>query len=313
MAAQRPSPCHAAHPSSALTQTRQHKIAMMTPKDPEPAMPDAPRAQYLAPDVVLVEMAEAGAKRAASLSIGQVLILSTMAGGFITIGALFSTLLAAGTDNEGVKRLLEGFGFSTGFFLVVLSGALLFTEANVELPATLMSGDGPAIRSSILRLWVLAAVGNMVGSFVVGSAIHYTQTYGAGYEEVLAEVVDTKLRYQTIGGVDGFTRAIVSGMFGNWLVGMAAFLSTMGRTIIGKYIPVLVTVMAFVAGGFLHSPANMAYFSLIQPSGNGPGWADALTWGILPAAIGNILGAFLLVALPFAVVSGHHRPSPPLL
>ncbi len=268
---------------------------------------DLPPAQYLAPEVVLVEMAEAGAKRAMSLSVWKVLILSTMAGGFITIGALFSTLIATGTDNEGVKRLLEGFGFSTGFFLVVLSGALLFTEVNVELPATLLSRDTGAIRSSILRLWVLAAAGNLLGAFVTGQVIHYTQNYGAGYEELLGEIVDTKLRYQGIGGLDGFLRAVVSGMLGNWLVGMAAFLATMGRTIIGKYIPVLVTVMAFVASGFLHSPANMAYFSLLQPLGNGPGWADALAWGIAPAAIGNILGAFFLVALPFWLVNNRRQ------
>jgi formate/nitrite transporter FocA (FNT family) len=139
----------------------------MTSAD-EPEAHDLPPAQYLAPEVVLLEMAEAGARRSMSLSGWQVLILSSMAGGFITIGALFSTLIATGTDNEGVQRLLEGFGFSTGFFLVVLSGALLFTEVNVELPATLLSRDPATIRSSILRLWVLAAVGNLLGAFVIG-------------------------------------------------------------------------------------------------------------------------------------------------
>ena len=110
------------------------------------------------------------------------------------------------------------------------------------------------------------------------------------------------MRYQETGGGEGFLKAVLSGVLGNWLVGMAAFLSTMGRTIIGKYIPILVTVMAFVAGGFLHSPANMAYVSLIQPLGIGPGWGDAFVWAIAPAAIGNVLGAFFLVALPFWVV-----------
>ena len=115
------------------------------------------------------------------------------------------------------------------------------------------------------------------------------------------------MRYQEIGGVEGFFKAILSGVLGNWLVGMAAFLSTMGRTIIGKYIPVLLTVMAFVASGFLHSPANMAYVSLIQPLGQGPGWGDAFTWAIAPAAIGNVLGAFFLVALPFWLANTRHR------
>ncbi len=53
----------------------------------------------------------------------------------------------------------------------------------------------------------------------------------------------------------------------------------------------------------------MAYFSLIQPLGTGPGWADALAWGMAPAAIGNILGAFFLVALPFWLVSNRRQSS----
>jgi formate/nitrite transporter FocA (FNT family) len=88
-----------------------------------------------------------------------------------------------------------------------------------------------------------------------------------------------------------------------------SFLATMGRTIIGKYIPVLITVMAFVAGGFLHSPANMAYLSLSQPLGQGPGWGDGLLWAVLPAAIGNIIGAFFLVALPFYIASSRGKPN----
>lgn len=281
---------------------------MSDTSEPSAAMPPA---QHLAPDDVLVELAEAGSRRAMNLSVVQVLILSTIAGGFITIGALFSTLIATGTENEGVKKLLEGFGFSVGFFLVVLSGTLLFTEANVELPATLLSRrkrsgattTTTSLRSAVLRLWVLAAAGNMAGAFLVGQVIVYSHSYGPEFNELLGEIVESKVRYQDVGGAEGFFQAILSGMIGNWLVGMAAFLATMGRTIIGKYIPVLVTVMAFVAGGFLHSPANMAYLSLSQPLGIGPGWGEGFVWAIVPAAIGNILGAFFLVALPFWITS----------
>lgn len=271
-----------------------------------------PTNQYIAPEDVLVEMAEAGGKRACSLRVHQILILSVMAGAFITIGALFSTLIATGSQNEGVTRLLEGFGFSVGFFLVVLSGALLFTEVNVELPVTLLDGRRThhgfaTLRTAIFKLWVVAAIGNMIGAFILGQVIVYTSSYGADVEHLLGEVMATKMRYQTVGGAEGFFKAMLSGVIANWLVGMAAFLATMGRTIIGKYIPVLVTVMAFVAGGFLHSPANMAYLSLVQPLGDGPGWGDGLLWAVLPAAIGNIIGAFFLVALPFYIASNRIR------
>lgn len=262
-----------------------------------------PRNQFLPPELVLTEMAQVGAQRACRRTVFEVVVLSMLAGAFITIGALFSTLIATGTENEGLQRLLEGVGFSAGFFIVVLSGALLFTEVNVEMPATLLHGDARTIASRVGRLWILAAAGNLAGAFLTGLAISIAQSYSPAFDSLLGEIVDTKMRYREIGGLDGWGRAVLSGALGNWLVGMAAFLAVMGRTIIGKYIPVLLTVAAFVAAGFMHSPANMAFISLATPEGIGPGWGPALAWSIAPAAVGNVLGAFFLVALPFWLVN----------
>ena len=200
--------------------------------------------------------------------------------------------------------LLEGFGFSVGFFLVILTGSLLFTEVNVELPATLLAQRGSTTASKgiggpILRLWVLAAVGNFIGAFLVGYLIDFSHDLRPASAELLSEIASSKLRYQEVGGFKGFAQGIVSGALGNWLVGMAAFLSVMGRTILGKFVPVFVMVTAFVSLGFLHSPANMAYFSLFRMTGESTPWGDAFVWSILPAAIGNVAGALLLVALPF--------------
>ncbi|MDH3681230.1 MAG: formate/nitrite transporter family protein [Acidimicrobiia bacterium] len=272
---------------------------------------DLPDNQFLAPELVMTEMAEVGARRAVGRSPAEVLVLAMIAGGFITVGALFSTLIATGTTNEGTQRLLEGFGFSVGFFAVVLTGTLLFTEVNVEMPATLLSGHPRSIAGRVARLWILAAVGNFAGAYLTGLAITAAQEYSSDVDALLAEIVEAKMRYREIGGAEGWLRAVLSGVLGNWLVGMAAFLAVMGRTIIGKYIPVLLMVSAFVAAGFLHSPANMAYFSLAQPDGLGPGWGPALAWSITPAAVGNIAGAFFLVALPFWALNNRHRARPP--
>nr|WP_276317905.1 formate/nitrite transporter family protein [Cobetia sp. ICG0124] len=114
----------------------------------------------------------------------------------------------------------------------------------------------------------------------------------------MAELVAKKMHYQQTGGAEGWFSLVLSGMLGNWMVGMAAFLAVMGRTIIDKFVPIVLAVSLFVAGNFQHSPANMAYFSMIMPTGEGPGWWDAMRWNILPAGIGNLLGGSLLVALP---------------
>jgi len=44
---------------------------------------------------------------------------------------------------------------------------------------------------------------------------------------------------------------------------MAAFFAMMGRTIIGKYVPILLAVTVFVAANFQHSPANMLGAALL--------------------------------------------------
>jgi formate/nitrite transporter FocA (FNT family) len=272
--------------------------------------PGGPPNQFLAPDLVMTEMAEVGARRAIDRTVLEVLILSALAGAFITVGALFSTLIAVGSTNEGVTRLLEGFGFSVGFFVVVLTGTLLFTEVNVEMPATLFGCDWRTLGSRVARLWILAAVGNMIGALLVGLAVATAERFTPGYYDLLADIVESKMRYREVGGAEGWFQAVLSGALGNWLVGMAAFLAVMGRTIIGKYIPVLLLVTAFVAIGFLHSPANMAYFSLAGFEGIGPGWGPALGWSIIPAAAGNVLGAFFLVALPFWFVTSRRAREP---
>lgn len=253
---------------------------------------------YLPPEEVLREMAEFGSERARGLSTSRVMVLSILAGGFITVAALFSVLIAAGQENEGLERLLEGFGFSAGFFFVILSGAVLFTEVNVEMPAVILEYDRRELLSGIARLWLLAWLGNALGAWAVGWAIHLSQHYSTEVYGLLNEVVARKMAWREIGDTGAWFQVILSGMLGNWLVGMAAFFAVMGRTIIGKYIPVLLAVSLFVAANFQHSPANLGFFGLIMPTGSGPGWGTAMTWNVIPAGIGNVIGGALLVALP---------------
>ena len=66
-------------------------------------------------------------------------------------------------------------------------------------------------------------------------------------------------------------------------------------------------IIAFVAIGLQHSPANMGYFSVgLINGGSGIGWGEALFWNILPASLGNIIGGSGLVALLFWYTYGRH-------
>ena len=259
----------------------------------------SPRRQYLAADHVLEEMARFGTRRLRHASLAQLLVLAVVGGLFIGAGALFSVLLTVGAEPGGVHDLLAGLGFSAGFFFVVLSEAALFTEANVVMPAVLLHGGRRRLLGRVVVFWALVAAGNLVGAWAFGQLVHLGQLYGPEVREGLAAVVEKKMAYARLGTSDAWFRAAVSGILANAFVGMAAFFATMGRTIIGKYLPVFLAVTLFVTANFQHAPANMGYFALAMPQGVGPGWGAALGWSVVPAGLGNMLGGTLLVALPF--------------
>lgn len=251
---------------------------------------------------VIGEMALFGRHRIETLRMAEVMLLGVMGGAFITAGALLSVTLGSGFTSPGARALAEGFGFSVGFFFVVLSEAALFTEANVVMPASLLTGALPARR--VVRFWLVALVGNLVGAIAIGWLITITGTPGPAFDAHLADLVTKKTELASPGGFGNWFRLVGSGVLANWLVGMAAFFSTMGRTIIGKYIPVFLAVTLFVAAGFQHSPANMSYFSLSISAGGGPALGDAIFWNLVPAGLGNVLGGTFMVALPFWLAYG---------
>lgn len=220
---------------------------------------DVPPIRYIPAERVITEMAEWGRHRIERMDTLKILVLAIMGGAFIASGALLSLLLGSGFDSPGARLLVEGFGFSAGFFFVVLSEAALFTEANVVMPATLLAGRSEALR--VLRFWVLAIIGNGLGAFIFGAIVRAIGTSDSSFDALLAATIEAKMAFRSTGGVGGWMQPVLSGMAANWLVGMAAVFATMGRSIIGKYIPVLLAVTMFVAAGLQHAPANLGYFS----------------------------------------------------
>jgi len=184
---------------------------------------------------------------------------------------------------------------------VVLSEAALFTEANVVMPAALLSSESEARR--VFRFWSLALAGNIMGAILFGLVATRVGHYSAEYTGLLESIVDFKLSFRER-GAEGWFEALLLGAAANWLVGMAAFFATMGRTIFGKYIPVLLAVSTFVAAGLQHAPANFGYFSLSFLEEGQLDLGDAVIWNLIPAGLGNVVGGTFLVALPFWYVWG---------
>ncbi|MFC0524872.1 formate/nitrite transporter family protein [Pontibacillus salicampi] len=259
--------------------------------------PDRPGRQFYIPSQIVSEFAHKGRDHLVKRFPAQFLLALT-AGGFMTFGATFSILLAIGIDAKGLYYLLSGIGFATGYAMVFISGSVLFTEVNVLLPTYLFNSTS-FLQRNIFKFWLSAYIGNIIGALFVAVFVKYSGSVNPSFYTELSTYIDHKMKFMD-NGVKGWFQIILSGILANWLIGMAAFLTTAARDITGKFLGTILPVVLFVAGNFQHSAANMGYFSLGILTDTPYAWYEFLFFNLLPASIGNIIGGGILVSLLFS-------------
>jgi formate transporter len=254
--------------------------------------------------------AEALGMKKAGLPFWQLFALAVLAGAFIGLGAMFATVVAAGSSvlPYGVARLLVGLVFCLGLILVVVAGAELFTGNNLIAMAW---ASGKVSTIALLRNWGIVYLGNFVGSLGTALLVFLGKqyTFGSGtLGEAALKIAAGKMNY-------GFVQAVALGILCNALVCLAVWLTYSARSTAGKILAIIFPTSAFVAASFEHSVANMyfipyaLFIKAIDPafitSLEDKVSLTNLTWGrflfnnLLPVTIGNIIGGAGLVAIVY--------------
>lgn len=241
----------------------------------------------------MAQRVEAGGVAKASLSWGRAFALGILAGAFVGLGALLSTI--AGTETGlgyGPSRLLAGMAFSLGLVLVVVGGAELFT-GNALLVMAWADGKVPA--SALVRNWGIVYLGNFVGALATAYGVHRSGVMGLGGGKLAQTALTLALAKSAL----PWEQAFIRGIFCNALVCLAVWLCFSARTTTDRILCVVFPITAFVAAGFEHAIANMYFIPLGRLLQGGP--ANGLTlsaflWGnLLPVTLGNLVGGALLV------------------
>lgn len=254
--------------------------------------------------------------------------LAILAGGFIALGAIFSTTIVAGGFSikdaagevvlstgfpYGFTRLLAGLVFCLGLILVVVGGAELFTGNNLIVMAW---ASGKVSTAALLRNWAIVYTGNFIGSVGTAVMLFFSQQYlNASGAVGLTALNIAKSKVEL-----GFTQALVLGILCNALVCMAVWMTFSARSTIDKIAAIIFPITGFVAAGFEHSIANMYFVPVAlfiknyagqdfwQMIGKTPADYSSLTWGnfliinLIPVTIGNIIGGAVLVAALYWMV-----------
>ena len=221
----------------------------------------------------------------------SLLVLAVLAGAFISLGAIFFTVVI--TDARlgfGVNRLLGGLSFSLGLILVVIAGAELFTGNNLLAMAWASNLIGTG---SLIRNWVLSYVGNVVGCLITVSLVLWSDIAMLGGGMVGESAVALVAVKANLGPGEAFVRGVLC----NALVCMAVWLAMGGRSVSDKILAIVLPITAFVVMGFEHSIANwffLPYGWLLDTTGAVTISGSGLN--LLMVTLGNIIGGTLLVA-----------------
>jgi formate/nitrite transporter len=231
-----------------------------------------------------------------------------LAGAFIALGGVFSTLIGTGsTLGFGPTRLFMGIGFSLGLILVILAGAELFTGNNLVV----MSWVSRRITlAQLLRNWAIVYAGNLIGALSVVAMVYYADWWRQ--ESGSVGVTAVAIAYGKV-RLD-FAAAFTRGILANALVCLAVWLAFGGRSLIDKILAIIFPIAAFVAGGFEHSVANMYFIPLglllaghsevVEAAGIGMAELSSLALSgflrnLVASTLGNIVGGGVLVGLVY--------------
>jgi formate/nitrite transporter len=272
------------------------------------ASPQTVTFDAIMPPAMAVRAEASGVKRA-SIGLTTLLVLSVVAGAFVSFGAIFATTVSAGAADlpYGIVRLLVGLVFSAGLIMVIIGGAELFTGNNLLVMA--WASHKVATRAVLLN-WVLSFAGNFVGAIATAALMFYTTQYTFGGGSVGLAALNIANAKTSL----AFIPALTLGIMCNALVCVAVWMCFSARTNIDRVVTVIPPIAAFAAAGFEHSIANIYFIPMglfIKAGAPDSFWkaigktaADfpELTWNnflvgnLIPVTIGNIIGGSLMVA-----------------
>ncbi|SPN99491.1 probable formate/nitrite family of transporters [Cephalotrichum gorgonifer] len=173
-------------------------------------------------------------------------------------GAALCTLTAPWfqANAPGLIRIISALIFPSGFVMIVLTGADLFTGSNMYTAVSVLHG-----RLSIWKMllhWFLCFWGNLAGSlFVTFIILGYGGVFNAPafHDQVVAFVTSKQVKPE-------WHEIFLRGIGCNWLVALAVFLGMQGRDLSSKIVAMWWPIFAFVALGMDHVVANMCFIPL---------------------------------------------------
>ena len=253
----------------------------------------------------LVALASAAGVGKARQNYVRMFLLACAAGAFIGVGGMCSVAVGKGlpSADAGLQRFAFGAVFPVGLVLVVLTGAELITGNFAVLLCALLARRIHV--GEMLAAWVVVYAGNLLGALGLAYFLAFLPNlYVADpYLSGVQALAEGKV-------AQDFGALVLSGVGCNWLVCFAVLTAMGARDAASKVLVVWFPIQTFVTVGFEHSVANMALVPIGILYGADVTFGEFVVRNLIPVTLGNMIGAWLLVALVQWYAYGIDRTPP---
>ena len=248
----------------------------------------------------------------------DLVLLGMLSGAYLSLAGAASTMAAhnllANPETFGLGRLVAAAIFPCGLILVAIAGAELFTGNTMML---LPLAQRRITLFAMLRNWGIVYAANLVGAVAMALLVVLSGQLKLPPPGELGDLLGGIT--VTIAAIKcnlAFHEAFLLGIFCNWLVCLAVWMSIAAKDLAGKVLAIFFPICAFVTAGFEHSIANMYFIpaglfaaqfnpEFIETARAVGAPMAALSWqnfflaNLLPVTLGNIIGGGICVAMTY--------------
>ncbi|MEC5321005.1 formate/nitrite transporter family protein [Brenneria populi subsp. brevivirga] len=206
----------------------------------------------------------------------------SMGTSFMAIGMLHSNL-------EGVPGgfLLQCFGYTIGFVIVIMARQQLFTENTVTAVLPIMQNPSQHNFYLLFRLWGVVLAGNLAGTALAALAFTHMPVFDGATRDALIEL---SMKVMKNSPTEMFANAVVSG----WIVATMVWMIPHAGSAKIWVIILMTWMIAF--SHLTHIVAGASEIFYLVFIGN-IAWQDFIWPFALPTLAGNIIGGTFIFAL----------------
>jgi formate-nitrite transporter family protein len=254
---------------------------------PKPHTLEQPKEAY----EIMKEQIEAGLKEHRRSNIG--VFLSSLSAGLevgfsiLLIGIIYTLFVAEVSPNK--LYLMMALVYPIGYIFVIIGRSELFTEHTTL--ATIPVLNGEASLKSLLGLWGMVYLGNLIGGYIFGTIILQFNEGTHLVSDDFFFFISHKMVSYSIGNI------LISSIMAGWLMGTLSWLLSSAQDTFSRVAMIfLVTFIISIAGLHHCIVGSIEVFMGFFGNANKITWQEFLKFQFF-STIGNIIGGVVLVAL----------------